>query len=239
MPDNRMLKDVMPGAFVGKGIFSSFDSPIWEYDFEATDLDLYFITNYGEKWASPFLSYFDTANGISDSDMKKVANTIYRMYKSQWEHLYKANKAEYNPIHNTDVEEKEIINKVGNENNIEGNTTAATTATNGESDTNGDSTMTNDVAGFNSSSYVNDTKNIGTNNADTTARSANTAGSETENTSMRNYADDHERILKRSGNIGIQTSAQLIGGELQLWDKWNFIKDVMGDISDTIALSIY
>jgi hypothetical protein len=34
------------------------------------------------------------------------------------------------------------------------------------------------------------------------------------------------------------TSAQLIGGEIDLW-KWNYIKQVMQDISDTIALSIY
>lgn len=238
MPDTRMLKDIMPTAFEGQGIFSAFDNPIWMYDFNAADLDLYFITNYGEKWGSPFISYFDSDTGISAENLSKVSSTIYRMYKSQWEHLYKANKAEYNPIHNTDVEEIETINKVGNENSIDGNTTAATTSTNGASDTNGGSTMTNDVAGFNSSSYVNDTKNTGTNNADTAARSANTTGSEYENTSVKNYADDHERVLKRAGNIGIQTSAQLIGGELDLW-KWNFIKGVMSDISETIALSIY
>lgn len=238
MPECRMLKDIMPSAFEGRGIFSAFDCPVWEYDFDSADLDLYFITAYGEKWGSPFLSYFDGPAGISDADMKRVAATIYRMYKSQWEHLYKANKAEYNPIHNTDVEERETINKVGNENSLEGSSTAATTETMGASDTNGGSTMTHDVAGFNSSSYVNDSKDIGTNNADTAARSANTAGSEGESTSVKNYADDHERVLKRAGNIGVQTSAQLISGELSLW-QWNFIKGVMSDICETIALSVY
>lgn len=237
MPE-RMLRDVMPQAFEGKGIFSAFDCPVWHYDFDTSDLDLYFITTYGERWSSPFLSYFDGPDGITDANLHRVASTIYRMYKSQWEHLYKANQAEYNPIHNTDVEEKEIINKVGNENSVEGNTTSATTATSGASDTSGGSTMTNDIAGFNSSSYVNDTKNVGTNNADTAARSSNNAGSDTESSSIKNYTDDHERILKKAGNIGIQTSAQLIGSEVDLW-KWNFIKDVMRDICDTIALSIY
>ena len=233
MPE-KMVKDILKD----KGIFSAFDNPIWCYDFDPEDLDIFFITNYGEKWASPFLSYFDEEGGISDGNIIKVANAIYRMYKTQWEHLYKANQAEYDPLDNTNVTETETINKVGSENNVEGSTTDATTKGTGVSDSTGGGTNTHKREGLGSNNFVNDYQDSASNNASSASSSSDTSGSSTDNTSVKNYEDDHSRTMTKKGNIGVMTFSQLIEGEKTAW-RWNFIKGVMSDISDCIALSTY
>ena len=238
MSENKMIKDILTGAAEGNGIFSAFDNPIWCYDFDPADLDIFFITTYGEKWSSPFLEYFDDEGGISDDNLKKVANSIYRMYKSQWEHLYKANVAEYDPLDNTNVTETETLSKVGTENNLTGMTTDSTNKGTSAADSTGGGSTTNERQGLGSNSYVPDNKSIVSNNSGSATSASDTTGSGTESTALKNYEDDHERKMTKHGNIGVMTFAQLIEGEQSAW-RWNFIKGVMQDISDCITLSIY
>lgn len=233
MPE-KMVKDILKD----KGIFSAFYNPIWCYDFDPADLDLYFITNYGEKWSSPFLSYFDEEGGITQENIEKVANAIYRMYKSQWEHLYKVNVAEYDPLDNTNVTETETIGKVGSENIIEGSSTDATTRGTGVSDSTGGGTNTHTREGLGSNNFVSDYQDSMSNNADAASSSSDTSGSSSDNTSVKNYEDDNTRKLTKHGNIGTMTFSDLIRGEQSAW-RWNFILGVMSDISDCIALSTY
>ena len=213
MPKRKKVGDLMPTAYTGAGLFSALSCPIWQYDFDPKQLDIFFISNYGEKWASPYL-------------------------RSQWEHLYKAYKAEYNPIHNTDATEIEKISKVGNETAQQSGSSESSESSNSSSETSGGGTFDNKRAGFNSSQNVNDTSGSNTNNADSDVSNSSSAEISSEASNVVNNTEDTERTHRKFGNIGVMTSAQLIGGEIELW-RWNFIRGVMQDISDTIALSIY
>lgn len=83
--------------------------------------------------------------------------------------------------------------------------------------TNVDTTATNSVYGFNSTEAV---------PASTTE--GNTSGA----------SGNNERILTRSGNIGVTTSQQMIESEIEL-RKNNFIEIMFNDIDSVLALEIY
>lgn len=228
----------MPSSYTGAGIFSAIINPIWVYDFDPMQLDIFFISNYGEKWSAPYLMHISEGNILTSDKISQIANTIYSMYKSQWEHLYKSYSADYNPLHNTDATEIEKINKVGNENTQSANTSEAVSSGNSSSNTTGGGNVTNKRSGFNSSADVRDTSGENSSTANSVGSNSQLDESSSEGTEIVNNTEDVEREYRKFGNIGTMTTAQLIGGEIDLW-KWNFIKQVMQDISDTIALSIY
>lgn len=238
MSRHKKVGDLIPSSYTGSGIFSAMNCPIWAYDFDPKELDIYFISNYGEKWASPYLNHISGGEILTAEKLSELANTIYSIHKSQWEHLYKANMAEYNPIHNTDATEIETVNKVGNESSQQAGTSESTSAGGSESATRGSGDFDNKRAGFNSSENVNDSSGENSSNASSEVDNAQTDGSTAQSDSIVNNTELVEREHRKFGNIGVMTSAQLIGGEIDLW-RWNFIKNVMQDISDTIALSIY
>lgn len=238
MPKRKKLGDLMPAAYTGSGIFSAFNNPIWAYDFDSKELDIFFISNYGEKWAAPYLSHISGNDILSSDKLKEVAHTIYSIYKSQWEHLYNAYKAEYNPIHNTDATEIETIKKVGNETGVHSGSTESFDSSTSSSEVSTSGSADNKRSGFNSSSNVNDNSGTSSSSSDTDMSSSASSSSESSANDTINNTEDVERQTRKFGNIGVMTSAQLIGGEIELW-KWNYIRGVMKDISDMIALSIY
>ena len=271
------VADVIKGAFTGNGIFSNFDNPCWCYDFNSESLDIQFITNYGDKPASPYLLHFNTDEGISDDDLQSIAAHIYAMYKYNWEHLYKAVTSEYEPLYNVDAYETEKSNSVNSNNNIDSAVYSDSSVNNdahvddtdgtrsaskissgsGDTDSTGNGDSLNDVSSFNSG-LVNDTGNdsstsavTGTNNDvsdienETNSDSHDIAGSDNhlannnvDRSSVSNGSSEGERTVRRYGNIGVTTNAQMIQGEIEVW-KFNFMARVMSDICDIIALSIY
>lgn len=238
MGNRKSLGELIPTAYTGAGIFSAINNPIWAYDFDPIQLDIFFISNYGERWASPYLMHISDGEILSSAKISQIANTIYSMYRSQWEHLYKSYSAEYNPLHNTDATEVETINKVGNENTQTANSSEGTSTGTSSNDTTGSGSVTNKRSGFNSSADVRDTSGSNTSTAGSEGSNSQTDEASSEGSEIVNNTENVEREYRKYGNIGTMTTAQLIGGEIDLW-KWNFIKQVMQDISDTIALSIY
>lgn len=228
----------MPSSYTGAGIFSAINNPIWVYDFDPAQLDIFFISNYGEKWAAPYLMYISEGDILGSDKISQIANTIYSMYKSQWEHLYKSYSAEYNPLHNTDATEIEKINKVCNENTQMANSSEAVSSGNSSNITTGSGSVDNKRSGFNSSDNVRDTSGSNSSTANSTGTNTQTDEASSSGAEIVNNTEDVKREHRKFGNIGVMTNAQLIGGEIDLW-KWNYIKQVMQDISDTIALSIY
>ena len=238
MGKRKRLGDLMPSSYTGAGIFSAINNPIWAYDFDPMQLDIFFISNYGEKWAAPYLMHISEGEILSSDKITQIANTIYSMYKSQWEHLYLANKAEYNPIHNTDATEIEKVNKVGNETIEQSVNSESSMSGESSNDTTGSGSVTNKRSGFNSSTDVHDTSGSNSSTAGSDGSSSQSDESSSDSDTVTNNSEIVESEHRKFGNIGVMTSAQLIGGEIDLW-KWNYIKNVMKDISDTIALSIY
>lgn len=108
--------------------------------------------------------------------------------------------------------------------------------------TSGTKTGTDTIANSGSDITTDATTHTGT---DTTATTGSHTGTDT-NTQTDNRqrqldddrAGDSERTLTRRGNIGVTTTAQMITGEIELW-QWNFFESVMKDIDKLLTLSVY
>ena len=221
------LKDAFPDAFTGSGLFAAMENPVWENAFTAAELDVYFITTYGNRIAAPYLRHFigddvDDLTDLTQEQIEQIAAFIQSLYKSNWEHLWNAYTAEYNPIHNYDSMEQETMDRDTGRN--------ATTSAQNTGSRNSSGSTSGNVFGFNSSSA-----SPATSGTDSVQETTGNTGSGTE---VETGTEDYTRTLNRSGNIGVTTNAQMIAGEIDLW-KWLFMGTVMEDICRVLALSIY
>lgn len=150
MNNRYHLSDVLTGAYDGNGIFSNFVNPVWINEIpDSSELDLYFILNYGDRLVSPVLSHFIQLDGtINDENLKRIASIIYMRYKSSWCHIYKDYISDYNPLHNTSFTESTIEHKAGSGENNQNNTTDITNS----GTTTNEVTTTNTGTSSNSSS---------------------------------------------------------------------------------------
>ena len=65
-----------------------------------------------------------------------------------------------------------------------------------------------------------------------TKRTTGTEGNESSSDRTRN------REFTHLGNIGNQTTQQLLTEEIELW-RWNFIQEVLNDVKDFLTLPVY
>lgn len=79
--------------------------------------------------------------------------------------------------------------------------------------------VNNNAYGFDSVNPVGVTQNVTTNN-------------------VSGASDDNERVLTRSGNIGVTTSQQMLESELEL-RKYDFFKMMFKDIDKVLCLEVY
>lgn len=215
----KTLNDYFPHAIEGNGIFSEIAKIEWFEGLDPKSFDMYFSLKCGEKFGSTTLKPFLSENGIVEgAKLTKLAKVIYNINKISWKNIYRDLTVEYNPIENTDYTETFNEKAVSS-----GDASTESTGSGG-----GSSTVNTDKFGFNSSTAVHDTV-IGT-----SEESSSTANTATE-TSNENNVD---RTIRKHGNIGVTTNAQMIESDLEIWK--NKIADkFIKDICDIIALSIY
>lgn len=246
----KTLKDTIP-TLVTSGIFANMTSPMWASDFPAADLDLHFASRYGKKWVSPLIEMLEDSDGeVKGQNLQTLANSIYRIRKNEWLHLYNDLKSEYEPIENTDYTETETISRdtdTTSSNTKTLNTTEHVTSDN-DTSSSGTTTVTGSGAsnryGFDSSSAVGDTtaSDTSTTTASTTASSdgsSNTTNTGTIGDSGTGTVDeDITRTLRKHGNIGVQTNAQVLEMDTNFW-AWSFIDVIFEDVARMITLSVY
>ena len=213
----KELKDYFPDGIVGEGIFSAISQISWFPGVGPSQLDTYFMLMHGEKLASKVLDNFTNDDGIIEGDnLKKLAQMLHNAFITNWEHEYKTLTVEYNPIENTDY--------------VETYTGSATGTAGGSATDSGKVTTTNKTAGLGSSSYANDNQSetvFGTGaDARTTTTSSTSSGS-----------DEHE--IRKHGNVGVTTNAQMIASDIEVWKLNNFYDILCSDICKVIALSIF
>jgi len=213
----KELKDYFPDGILGNGIFSAISQISWFPGVGPSQLDTYFMLMHGEKLASKVLDNFTNDDGIIEGDnLKKLAQMIHNAFITNWEHEYKTLTVEYNPIENTDY--------------VETYKGSASGTAGGSATDSGKVTTTNKTAGLGSSSYANDNQSetvFGTGaDARTTTTSSTSSGS-----------DEHE--IRKHGNIGVTTNAQMIESDIDVWKLNNFYDILCSDICKVIALSIF
>lgn len=226
------LNDVYP-EWITKGIFSylnALEVP-WKSDISGNQLDvIYHGSRSGHKIIGSLIENYLENNTVSDDNKITIAQAIFSIYIKNWNALYKTLSLEYNPIENYSMTETENV-----QDSHKGTTESDATDT----DTNTETTIVNDTAnnqlwGFNSTDSVNSDKQVG----DTTRNVDGTRNATHKNTDTETKDITSDRTLKRSGNIGVTTSQQMIESERQLWF-WNFFENVFSDIDKILVLKIY
>lgn len=208
----KEIKKYFPEAINGDGIFSAIANIKWFPGVNPDSLDQYFILKYGDKLGSSLLNEFTDENGVITGDkLHNLAMIIHNRNIVNWEHEYKTLTVEYNPIENTDYVES-VTEHVEN---------------NGESSTEADSTTNSsgDKYAFNSETAVHDNKGSVSDDTDTSSSYSN--------------AGDTERTIRKHGNIGVTTNADMIKSDISVWDKNHFYDLLCGDVCDLITLSIF
>ena len=150
-----------------------------------------------------------------------------RTYQTKYNKLIATEKLKYDPIENysmteigTDVRIPDLVS----------NTTASATSSGNATDTN---TTTSAVTTYdNTADFIN--QNKGT--ADTTTTTSTENSSTGKTTTTGTEKTTHE--FKRSGNIGVTTSQQMIQSEREVAD-FSALAQFLTDIANVICLSIY
>lgn len=226
------LNSVYP-EWITKGIFSylnALEVP-WKNDVSGNQLDIiYHGSRSGNKIIGSLIENYLDNNTVSDDNKIIIAQAIYTIYIKNWNALYKTLSLEYNPIENYSMTETENVQDTHKgtleSNGSNTNTYIETTIV--------DDTSNNQLWGFNSTDSVNSDKQTG----DTTRDVESTIDNTHKNTDRETKDITSDRTLKRSGNIGVTTSQQMIESERQLW-LWNFFESVFSDIDKILVLKIY
>jgi hypothetical protein len=244
----KELNTYFPDGLSGDGIFTAISQISWFPGVVPANLDTYFMLKHGEKLASKVCDKFADDDGIIQGEkLKQLAQVIHNAFINNWEHEYKTLTVEYNPIENTDFVET-IKDK--NHRDTEGGT-VTTGKTSNTSVTTGKMTNDNDVkvAGFDSVANVPSSDSTSTTDytgdgTDPLTVTSTTDYGTKEGTPMSvdstgKEDGTYERELRRHGNIGVTTNAQMIIGDLDVWKLNNFYDILSSDICKVIALSIF
>ena len=213
------IKTVIP---MTDSIFSNMD-----YDFgmiEASQLDILFYSNYGNRNISPVLSNLVTDfSAITDDEIGEISNLLLSIYRNKWDRYKDIYNIEYDRIHNYFDEYTENSNTILSENGevnseiidslIESDSENKTrtddlskniTVSSNESNESND---TSQIYGFNSTDGANSDKNIGT--SETTVESTNDESSsgtqtfvnEVEKTRQNTRTVENSNITDSTKNI--------------------------------------
>ena len=167
----------------------------------------------------------ETTNAITQ--LTNYCTTFARTYQNKYNKLLATEKLKYDPIENysmteigTDVRTPDLVS----------NTTTSGTSSGNATDT---STTTSAVTTYdNTADFINQNKGTADNTNTTSTENSSTGKTTTTGTEKTT----HE--FKRSGNIGVTTSQQMIQSEREIVD-FSALVQFVTDIANIICLSIY
>lgn len=244
----KELNAYFPNGLEGNGIFKAIAGISWFPGVVPENVDTYFMLKHGEKLASKVCDKFADDDGIIQGvKLQQLAQVIHNAFIVNWEHEYKTLTVEYNPIENTDF--TETIQDANHRGTVAG--TVTTGKTTNTSVTTGKMTNDNDVnvAGFDSVNNVSSSDSTSTTDytgdgtdpltVTTTTDYGTKSGTPMTVDSTGSEDGTYERELRRHGNIGVTTNAQMISSDIDVWKLNNFYDILCSDICKVIALSIF
>lgn len=195
---------------------------------------------------------------IDNIPLTEIAKIIFNTFSENWKKLWENYVVEYNPIENYSMIEEltgkktttfnsDLVNEDSSTNNITSDVTSNNSTTSnatGSTTTNSDTSIytfntpngTKSDSGVTTSTpnLTNTTEDNIVNNTVTTTTNSSNSNTITSN----NGVEDNTHNLKRSGNIGVTTSAQMINENINLW-KWNFYNSIFKDIDSIITIGVF
>lgn len=216
------LNDAFPNGVFGDGIFNILSTlytmPWNDRKLSHGEIDTDYFGIFGDRTVSPLVKKFTVNCVLSQENIERLAHVIYNRFYKQWDMLYKTMYLEYNPISNYDMTETEQTNGTRHD------TTKRETTANNSSDSN---TNTN-TFGFNSAESVPSDNTILNSNVVTNGTEADIAEGNT----------NTDRTLKRTGNIGVTTSQQMIESERNIWI-WDYFKTIYKNVNEILTIPYY
>ena len=218
----KKLIDLFPN-WPENGIFSALSdaaSMPWGTDPVALDID--YIGGYsGNKPISPLVTRLLTSEGaLTASGLASLVSVIIARYLENWGRAWTALFSDYDPIKNYDMEESE--NSADGER--AGESISDTVVINDET-----AESESDIFGLNSGEEGAPAAHAKT----VSSGGRSTTGSRNSETSRL-----ANRVLRRSGNIGVTSSQQLIESELAL-RRVSFFESVYKDLDEVLTTPIY
>ena len=166
---------------------------------------------------------------ISDDveEIKRYVDILSKIYSDRFTKSVSVLLTEYNPIENYNSTETENIEISGENSSTSENSTTAT----GETTTNTTGETTETLSPYDSENFNNNSKN---NTSGVTSESSSSSDTSS-NTMSGTSSQTNARTLKRSGNIGVTTSQQMIQSEIEL-RKNDLINDFFNIVQNYILL---
>lgn len=172
---------------------------------------------------------FSNFKYISDdvNEIKSCIDILSKIYTNRFTKSVNVLLADYNPIENYNSTETENVEITGETSTTSENSTTATGET--TSTTTGESTET--LSPYDSENFNNNSKN---NSSEATTENSSSSDNSS-NTMSGTSSQTNARTLKRSGNIGVTTSQQMIQSEIEL-RKNDLINDFFNIVQNYILL---
>ena len=196
-----------------------FDSVKYFIPFNIQSGDLYLM------WVLKYSSFKYISNDFDE--MKSYVDILSKIYSDRFTKSVNVLLTEYNPIENYNSTETENIETTSQNSN----TSEISSTSSGETSSNSTGETTETLSPYDSENFNNNSKNSSSGN--TTENSSSTDSSS--NTMSGTSSQTNARTLKRSGNIGVTTSQQMIQSEIEL-RKNDLINDFFNIVQNYILL---
>ena len=190
----------------------------------AEKVDNVLYTQFGNRTLYQQLE-FSNALDIEKLELIRIyilSEMLANEYK--WEHLIATTTATYNPTENYNMTESEKITDKKNE-----NTNTTQTLVNGERK--GENINTNAVTPFETNVFNDNTQQKENYTENSVTDTSTNNGAFTTNNSI-------EKELKRSGNIGVTTTQQMLESERKLAD-YSIVKEIAKSIASVISSNVF
>ena len=254
--EEPVLREAFDGWQTGDGIFNYLSQSTampWASNTFATSstLDLeYFGNRSGGKYCSPIVKLLIDDEGLLSSQARQsIANLIVAKYLVNWQKLWATMTAEYNPIHNYDMTEESDTSTADDRNISRADTSGSfgtmtdefgkgqtITHGRGETDTTYRYGMNNTEPLTKPAESLTVQESGTTGVADTGSNTSTSQSTDTSRSSVmegKSGTEHHE--LRRSGNIGVTTSQQMLQSERDLWT-WNYFDQIFKDLDAELGL---
>lgn len=236
-----ILKETISSPFE-KGIFLLLKNKFeWLDDDNSSILNVsYYLGHSGEKTITPLYEKL-LETYTEDEALEYLSNLLYVTYGKNWNRIYQALEAEYNPIHNYNMEEKVSTNTNITTTNKGGSSQSNTSSNSSNETTDTNTQVENGYYGFNSEkSNLNNDGNSKVNGVvkNEDSGTSSTTIDTTNEDNVKGSEDDNYQKTTRSGNIGVTTTQKMLEEELEI-RKNVFFENIMNDIDKLLCLCIY
>ena len=222
-----------------------------------------FMADYAENHAAFdffFNKRFSSFRYLTEFAKNSTAENVYNNFtqginaflffnKKRFDELYRVqvlNNDAYDIVNNYDLTETSSRTESGSDSRNYGarsdsDTFGARTDTSEVTNGKQNSTTEKSIAGFNSSNYSDSDKETTTidgytDGGSTTKGAQNDTHTTGAHTDTGTTSNSETVNLRRFGNIGVQTAAEIIGGHVKLWENFNFYEILFTEIAREFLL---